>query len=678
MPSKQFLQTMISHRPKQIFLKFEILTYNKNTKKFEKVDESVVQERKLPNGVSNISGGININIDQDIRTTLDLQIINANGINNWGTEFDPDNTDEFKWWLDKRLNVSIGLMLDNTKYIEYVRMGHFLITHFKTNHNLTNFPVTEIKGSSKEALYATRRGKFLYATTIEKNTVMTDTIRTLLLNSGELEENIMIDPQINTTSIKLDDGETFYGWVPKQSYVGIELDSTDKAHGDSSIKIDVNTQSSIKNIILAEKTFDIPVNMSRINSIALWLRSTTDLNEGDLSLVLINDDGVTRDLPLRELVGHVVNGSEIVALDNWRNIILPVKNFEELNHVRKLQLRVNSKSIQAPFTIWLDQIYCAEIRNMLPHKLTYGAGQNKWLAIKELANLLDCHAYYNEYGQFILQKRKFPKERYSADFEYDAYEVLQPVITYCDKNKKHNLYAGTDDLFEEHELSNHIQVVGGSTTSSVITLVDMALYCNGLHIREKGKVINRRGKIRAIDQFYNGEKPTVLNSKSDVAEIYKGHQNLEAVINDYPNGFPHLEQPPISNFAIEKIGDFIYQHNYANPDPLIMYAYEGKNRALWELRKRLAYSEQLNILSAPYYILRGGDIIRVEDSLLELNDNFQIKSISIPLNGDYMSISANKIRNLMIDVPYFDISPLKHNACWYGYDVCGLTFPFPL
>ena len=103
-----------------------------------------------------------------------------------------------------------------------------------------------------------------------------------------------------------------------------------------------------------------------------------------------------------------------------------------------------------------------------------------------------------------------------------------------------------------------------------------------------------------------------------------------------------------------------------------------KNRALWELRKRLAYSEQLNILSAPYYILRGGDIIRVEDSLLELNDNFQIKSISIPLNGDYMSISANKIRNLMIDVPYFDISPLKHNACWYGYDVCGLTFPFPL
>ena len=247
----------------------------------------------------------------------------------------------------------------------------------------------------------------------------------------------------------------------------------------------------------------------------------------DLSLVLINDDGVTRDLPLRELVGHVVNGSEIVALDNWRNIILPVKNFEELNHVRKLQLRVNSKSIQAPFTIWLDQIYCAEIRNMLPHKLTYGACQNKWLAIKELANLLDCHAYYNEYGQFILQNVSSLKKGIVLILSMMPI-VLQPVITYCDKNKNIIYMLVLDDLFEEHELSNHIQVVGGSTTSSVITLVDMALYCNGLHIREKGKVINRRGKIRAIDQFYNGEKPTVLNSKSDVAEIYKGHQNLEA------------------------------------------------------------------------------------------------------------------------------------------------------
>ena len=63
--------------------------------------------------------------------------------------------------------------------------------------------------------------------------------------------------------------------------------------------------------------------------------------------------------------------------------------------------------------------------------------------------------------------------------------------------------------------------------------------------------------------------------------------------------------------------------------------------------------------------------------MLGLNENFQIKSINIPLNGDYMSISANKIKNLIIDVPYFDISPLKANACWYGYDACGLSFKYP-
>ena len=211
-----------------------------------------------------------------------------------------------------------------------------------------------------------------------------------------------------------------------------------------------------------------------------------------------------------------------------------------------------------------------------------------------------------------------------------------------------------------------------------MTLVDMTLYDDGLHIREKGKIINTRGKIRAIDQFHPSASPTVVNGDTNVEELYAGHQNLEAVVEEYPNGFPHLEQPPINNFAVEHIGDFIYHHNNANPDPLIIYTYEGKNRALWELRKRLAYAEQLNLLSAPYYTLRGHDIVRVEDSLLQLEDNFQVKSISIPLNGDYMSISATKIRNLIIDMPYFDISPLKANACWHGYDGCSLSFTYPL
>lgn len=678
MASINFDEKMKSSSPKEIFLKFELLEYDETTERFELIDNAIVKERKLPNGMSNINGGIDKNLEQDIRSTLNIEITNADGINNWGADFDSGNNGEFKWWLDKRLNVDLGLRTDAGK-IEFVRMGHFIITHFRTNHNLTSYPVTQIQGSSKEVLYASRRGKFLYPTAVQRNSVMTDTIRHWLTKAGEEESKIMIDPEINKTSIKLDDGENLYGWTAAYPNVDIGLDTVDKAHGESSIKIDINTSDELAWTVVAEKTFDFPVDMRRINSIAMWTRSSRHVPEGGISLVLIDESGETRDLPLREMVGHVIKDGQVVYIDNWRNIVLGVDKFNALAKVIKMQIKVNSPDIYIPFTLWLDQIYCAEIRNMLPHDLNYGAGDNTWSAIKELANLLDCSVHYDDYGNFKLMKRKFPKEKKDGeDFKYDAYSPLEPVIEYNDTDVMNNLYAGTENLFEEHELSNHIQVTGGSTNTTVMTLVDMALYNDGLHVREKGKVVNSRGKVRAIDQFYAGSEPTVFNGNSNVEEIYKGHQNLEDVVAEYPNGFPELEQPPITNFAIERIGDFIYHHNNANPDPIIVYAYEGKNRALWELRKRLAYAEQLNLLSAPFYTLKCEDIIRVTDSLLGLDDNFQIKSMNIPLNGDYISISTTKIRNFMIDIPYFDLSSQTHNACWYGYDGLGLCFTFPL
>ena len=145
MASVDFLETMISHNSKELYLKFEILEYDKNTKDFELIDETIVKERKLPDGVSNLSGGIDINVEQDVMSTLDLSIVNEAGINNWGSNFDPDDPeDPFKWWLDKRMNIFMGLRLDNSDEIEFIQMGHFVITHFKTNHTLTEYPTTEI------------------------------------------------------------------------------------------------------------------------------------------------------------------------------------------------------------------------------------------------------------------------------------------------------------------------------------------------------------------------------------------------------------------------------------------------------------------------------------------------------------------------------------------------------
>lgn len=675
MASRDFLQTMISHYQKNLYLKFELLEYSEVEKDFVIVDSSIIQERKMPNGISNIGGTISINTEQDVRTIMNVQLVNHNGMNNWGADFD-STKGEFKWWLDKRMNVYLGLELDTTGEIEYIQLGHFIITYFDTNHSLTEFPIINIQGSSKEALYATRRGKFLFATTLKQGAVMTDSIVTLLKGGGEKESRIRIDPQINKTSIKLEDGDgdDISTWHIRDDII-LTRDTSDFAHGESSFRFDIGTNETG---IFATKQFVFPVDMSLVNSIAMWCRCSCNLPDSGVSLWLFDKSGKYVELPIKELVGHVVKGESIWGVDNWRNMILQIEDLSEFTRVYKMELSINTSRVTEPFSFWIDQIYCAEIKNMLPHDLTYGAGATRWSAIREIADLLDANAYYDEYGNFILEKRKYPKEMNTTEkFEYDAYNVLQPVVTYSDTQERNNLYISGTNQFEEHELSNHINVAGGNTSSTVISMADVELKVDGLHIREKGKTLNSRGKVRAIDQFsQSGTPPTILNGDTNVEEVWFGHQNQEAVMNQYPNGFPHLEQPPISNFAIEKIGDFIYHHNNANPDPVIVYTYEAKNRCLYELRKRLAYAERLNIMSAPYFTLKGNDIIKVKDSLLGLNENYEIISIDMPLNGEAISLTVSKIKNLIIDVPYFDISGLNSNACFYKYDFCALAFPY--
>lgn len=676
MASENFLKTMISHYQKQIYLKFDLLEYDEIKKDFVLMDSSVIAERKMPNGISNVNGSISINTEQDVRTTLDLQLVNHDGMNNWGADFDGTNG-EFKWWLDKRIVVHMGLRLDDTDEIEYIQMGYFIITHFSTNHSVDGFPVIQIQGSSKEALYSTRRGKFLWATTIKRGAVMTDTITTLLKQGGEKDSRIRIDPQINKTSIKLEDaeGEDFNRWSTRQDTT-LTIDTSDFAHGNSSFRFDIGKNNKG---VFATKEFVFPVDMSKGNGLAMWGRCSCDLPESGISLWLHDLSGRSVELPVKELVGHVINGESIWGVDNWRNMILSIpENMSDFTQVYKIELSLNTTRVTESLSFWIDQIYFAEITNMLPYDLTYGAGSTMWSAICEIADLLDCDSYFDEYGDFILRKRKYPIEmNTNSKFEYDAYNVLQPVITYCDTQERHNLYVGAENQFDEHELSNHINVIGGSTSSSAISMADMALYTDGLYIREKGKTLNSRGKIRAIDQFSSaGTPPTILNGNTDVEKVWFGHQNQQAVMNQYPNGFPHLTKPPISNFAIEKIGDFIYHHNNANADPVIVFTYEAKNRCLYELRKKLAYAERLNLTSAPYYILRGNDIIKISDSLLNLDENFEVLAIDIPLNGQPMSLTVAKIKNLIIDVPYFDISGLVANACWYNYDFCALTFPY--
>ena len=229
----------------------------------------------MPHGVSNIGGHISANADQDARVTIDVQIANHDGMNNWGANFDPNDPDDFDWWLDKRLNVYMGLRLDNEDEIEYIRMGHFIVTHFKTNHELVEFPVIEIQGGSKEVLFASRRGKFLYDTTILPNTVMTESIKTILKGGGELDKNIRIDPYIADKSVLLEDGTDITKWQTIIQDTTIKRDMYDFATLDSSLRIDVKSN---KIGILAEKSFAVPVDMTSFQSLAFFGKCSSGIS----------------------------------------------------------------------------------------------------------------------------------------------------------------------------------------------------------------------------------------------------------------------------------------------------------------------------------------------------------------------------------------------------------------
>lgn len=675
MASKEFLETMVSPNPKSLYLKFDLLIYDNATKKFEPIASEYIEQRLLPNGVSSVNGNISINTEQDVRTILSIEVANHTGLNNWGAFF---TNDEFKWWIDKRLKIFVGLKLDGTDEIEYVQMGYFIITNFETNNTLTDFPVTKIECSSKEVLFASRRGKFVSDVIIEQGTVMTESIISILKQMGELEENIKIDPQIASDNFSLENADPVQidSWSTI-SGVNLEVDYNDKAHGDSSFKFTIDT---IKKGVFATKTFTYPVDMSNVNAMAVWCKSNYFVPDSKISLWLHNENGRKIELSFGELVGNVVDEGEVLDIDNWRHMILSIdSDLSNFTKVKRMELNIiDTNMLKDGLELWIDKIYCAEIKNLLNQELTYGAGDNSWNAIKEVSDLLDCNCYYDDFGNFVLQKRKYPQEmNTNEEFEYDAYDVLQPVITYSNEEKYKNLYAGCNNQFDEYELSNHVRTTGGSSASSVVNVVDIQLTEDGLEIREKGKMVNSQGKIRAINQFPNGgDLPTILNGNTNVSEVWEGHKNYEAVIKKYPNGFPHLTEPPIRNFNIQRIGDFVYLPNNASPIPTIQYTYEAKNRSLYELRKRLSYCERINLISAPFFILRGNDIVKIKDTLLGIDENFEVISINMPLNGGYMDITLSKIENLIIDVPYFDLSGLVCNACWYHYDFCSLAFPY--
>lgn len=174
----------------------------------------------------------------------------------------------------------------------------------------------------------------------------------------------------------------------------------------------------------------------------------------------------------------------------------------------------------------------------------------------------------------------------------------------------------------------------------------------------------------------------ILNKDTDIDRLYAGCFNIDIVREVLgQDKFLHLTEQPVSNFTVEKIGDYIYQHNQGQSDSLLKWTWELMNRVIFELKKHLSYSQKFSFQIKPYYGLDCHDIIKIHDRLLDIvgtglekgtGERFKIETISIPLNGNYMSITATREYKANIGIPAFDQShKVRYGPYFYGIDVLG-------
>jgi len=173
-------------------------------------------------------------------------------------------------------------------------------------------------------------------------------------------------------------------------------------------------------------------------------------------------------------------------------------------------------------------------------------------------------------------------------------------------------------------------------------------------------------------EYWRKQRPGwLLNKDTDVDRLYRGVFNLDAIREVLgQDRFKHLTERPVSNFTIERIGDFIYQHNQGTPDSLLEWTWQLKNRVIWEFQKRLSYAQQFSFQTKPYYGLDAYDIITIHDRLMDIIDErFRIDTINIPLNGNYMNITAQREFRPNVGIPSFDQShKFRWGPYWYGID----------
>ncbi len=90
----------------------------------------------------------------------------------------------------------------------------------------------------------------------------------------------------------------------------------------------------------------------------------------------------------------------------------------------------------------------------VPYDLTYAAGNSRWKAMKELADLAVYALYFDANGYLRFRP------------QYDL-KTTPPVWTY--QPEDYTLYAGSNKRLDDSDLRNHILVIGGSSQTATVT-----------------------------------------------------------------------------------------------------------------------------------------------------------------------------------------------------------------
>ena len=104
-----------------------------------------------------------------------------------------------------------------------------------------------------------------------------------------------------------------------------------------------------------------------------------------------------------------------------------------------------------------DKFNFDNITETVPYELTYHAGENKWKAMKELAEFAQCDLYYDVNGYLRLKR-----------IDLNELQQYPPVWTYKYGDKSERFYAGNIRVLDDEIMANHIRVLGGSSQTAEV------------------------------------------------------------------------------------------------------------------------------------------------------------------------------------------------------------------